>query len=80
VAVFGKNEISAIFASLKAMQGSLRETVTDVRQGSYAMHTGISEIAAGNNDLFPHRAAGGLAGADGGQHGAADRDGKPERR
>lgn len=51
VAVFGKNEISAIFASLKAMQGSLRETVSDVRQGSYAMHTGISEIAAGNNDL-----------------------------
>jgi methyl-accepting chemotaxis protein-2 (aspartate sensor receptor) len=38
-------------ASLKAMQGSLRETVSDVRQGSYAMHTGISEIAAGNNDL-----------------------------
>ncbi|WP_320709638.1 methyl-accepting chemotaxis protein IV [Enterobacter asburiae] len=51
VAVFGKNEISAIFASLKAMQSSLRETVSDVRQGSYAMHTGISEIAAGNNDL-----------------------------
>lgn len=51
MAVFGKNEISAIFASLKAMQGSLRETVSDVRQGSYAMHTGISEIAAGNNDL-----------------------------
>ncbi len=51
VAVYGRNEISAIFASLKAMQGALRETVTDVRQGSYAMHTGISEIAAGNNDL-----------------------------
>lgn len=51
MAVFGKNEISAIFASLKAMQGALRETVSDVRQGSYAMHTGISEIAAGNNDL-----------------------------
>ncbi|WP_063924814.1 Tar ligand binding domain-containing protein, partial [Enterobacter ludwigii] len=51
VAVYGKNEISAIFASLKAMQGALRETVSDVRQGSYAMHTGISEIAAGNNDL-----------------------------
>ncbi|HCO66731.1 MAG TPA: hypothetical protein DIT04_03110, partial [Dysgonomonas sp.] len=46
-----KNEISAIFASLKAMQGSLRETVSEVRQGSYAMHTGISEIAEGNNDL-----------------------------
>ena len=51
VAVYGKNEISAIFASLKAMQGSLRETVSNVRQGSYAMHTGISEIAEGNNDL-----------------------------
>jgi methyl-accepting chemotaxis protein-4 (peptide sensor receptor) len=45
------NEISAIFASLKAMQTALRSTVTDVRQGSYAMHTGISEIAEGNNDL-----------------------------
>lgn len=51
VAVYGKNEISAIFASLKAMQGSLRETVSEVRQGSYAMHTGIAEIAEGNNDL-----------------------------
>ena len=51
VAVYGRNEISAIFASLKAMQSSLRETVSNVRQGSYAMHTGISEIAAGNNDL-----------------------------
>lgn len=51
VAVYGKNEISAIFASLKAMQSSLRETVSEVRQGSYAMHTGISEIAEGNNDL-----------------------------
>ncbi len=53
VAVYGRNEISAIFASLKAMQSSLRETVSNVRQGSYAMHTGISEIAAGNNDLHP---------------------------
>jgi len=51
VAVYGKNEISAIFASLKAMQGSLRQTVSEVRQGSYAMHTGITEIAEGNNDL-----------------------------
>lgn len=31
VAVYGRNEISAIFASLKAMQGSLRKTVTEVR-------------------------------------------------
>lgn len=51
IAVYGKNEISAIFGGLKSMQQSLRETVGEVRQGSYAMHTGISEIAAGNNDL-----------------------------
>ena len=51
IAVYGRNEISAIFASLKAMQQALRETVSDVRQGSLAMHTGISEIAMGNNDL-----------------------------
>ena len=51
IAVFGKNEISAIFAGLKGMQTALRDTVSQVRQGSHAMHTGISEIAAGNNDL-----------------------------
>ncbi|KIS42581.1 methyl-accepting chemotaxis protein IV [Kosakonia radicincitans] len=51
IAVNGRNEISAIFASLKKMQAALRTTVSDVRQGSYAMHTGISEIASGNNDL-----------------------------
>ena len=51
IAVYGKNEISAIFAGLKAMQDALRNTVSQVRQSSYAMHTGISEIAAGNNDL-----------------------------
>lgn len=33
------------------MQTALRSTVTEVRHGSYAMHTGISEIAEGNNDL-----------------------------
>lgn len=51
VMVYGRNEISAIFASLKTMQTALRGTVTEVRQGSNAMHTGIAEIAAGNNDL-----------------------------
>ena len=51
IAVYGRNEISEIFASLKAMQAALRETVSEVRNGSHAMHTGISEIAAGNNDL-----------------------------
>lgn len=51
VAVYGRNEISAIFASLQKMQKALRETVSDVRQGSSAMHSSISEIAMGNNDL-----------------------------
>lgn len=51
IAVYGRNEISAIFASLQKMQKALRETVSDVRQGSSAMHSGISEIAMGNNDL-----------------------------
>ncbi|WP_342324878.1 methyl-accepting chemotaxis protein IV [Kosakonia sp. BYX6] len=51
IMVYGRNEISAIFASLKKMQDALRTTVSDVRQGSHAMHTGISEIAAGNTDL-----------------------------
>ena len=51
IAVYGRNEISAIFASLQAMQQALRETVSEVRRGSSAMHTGISEIAMGNNDL-----------------------------
>ncbi|ALR77111.1 methyl-accepting chemotaxis protein IV [[Enterobacter] lignolyticus] len=51
IAVYGNNEITAIFAGLKAMQTALRGTVSEVRLGSQAMHTGISEIAAGNNDL-----------------------------
>ena len=51
IALYGKNEISTLFAGLKAMQDALRHTVSQVRQSCYAMHTGISEIAAGNNDL-----------------------------
>lgn len=51
VDVYGRNEISEIFAGLKHMQQALQETVRNVRQGSSAMHTGIAEIAAGNNDL-----------------------------
>ncbi|WP_202300794.1 methyl-accepting chemotaxis protein [Dryocola clanedunensis] len=51
VMVFGRNEISEIFQGLKNMQLALKETVSEVRQGSNAMHTGIAEIAAGNNDL-----------------------------
>ena len=44
IAVYGRNEITAIFASLKTMQQALRGTVSDVRKGS-------QEIVAGNNDL-----------------------------
>ena len=51
IAVYGRNEITAIFASLKTMQQALRGTVSDVRKGSQEMHIGIAEIAAGNNDL-----------------------------
>jgi methyl-accepting chemotaxis protein-4 (peptide sensor receptor) len=76
VAVFGKNEISAIFASLKAMQGSLRETVIRRASGQLChAHRDLRDCGGQQRSLVPHRAAGGLAGADGGQHGAADRDG-----
>ncbi|EPV9032051.1 HAMP domain-containing protein, partial [Shigella flexneri] len=51
IAVYGRNEITAIFASLKTMQQALRGTVSDVRKGSHEMHIGIAEIVAGNNDL-----------------------------
>ncbi|KGT90541.1 methyl-accepting protein IV [Erwinia typographi] len=47
----GRNELSELFASLKAMQQSLAETVSSVRDGTHAMHTGIREIASGNSDL-----------------------------
>ncbi|MDZ3934735.1 HAMP domain-containing protein [Escherichia marmotae] len=32
IAVYGRNEITAIFASLKTMQQALRGTVSDVRK------------------------------------------------
>lgn len=51
IAVYGRNEITAIFASLKTMQQALRGTVSDVRKGNQEMHIGIAEIVAGNNDL-----------------------------
>ena len=51
IAVYGNNEISAIFAGLKKMQAALRETVSEVRASSQAMHIGIAEISAGNSDL-----------------------------
>lgn len=51
ISVEGRNEISEIFSGLKEMQTSLRDTVSQVRNGSLAMHHGIGEIAEGNNDL-----------------------------
>ncbi|MBS0846984.1 methyl-accepting chemotaxis protein [Citrobacter sp. JGM124] len=51
IAVFGRNEISLIFASLKKMQSALKETITQVRDNSNAMYSGVSEISMGNNDL-----------------------------
>ncbi|WLS77265.1 methyl-accepting chemotaxis protein [Erwinia pyri] len=47
----GRNELSQLFMSLQAMQRSLAETVSSVRDGTNAMQTGIREIASGNNDL-----------------------------
>lgn len=50
IAVYGRNEITAIFASLKTMQQALRGTVSDVRKEARRC-IGIAEIVAGNNDL-----------------------------
>lgn len=51
ISVFGRNEISLIFDSLKKMQSALKETISQVRDSSQAMHLGVSEISLGNNDL-----------------------------
>jgi len=47
----GKNEITELADSVEHMQRSLIDTVTNVRRGSDAIHSGTSEIATGNNDL-----------------------------
>lgn len=51
IKVFGRNELSLLFASLQQMQQSLAKTVLTVRQGSDAIYNGLQEIASGNNDL-----------------------------
>ncbi|MDV7021388.1 methyl-accepting chemotaxis protein II [Atlantibacter subterranea] len=51
LAIAGRNEITALAASVQHMQQELIDTVTSVREGSDAIYTGTSEIAAGNNDL-----------------------------
>ena len=51
LAIEGKNEITELADSVEHMQRSLIDTVTNVRRGSDAIHSGTSEIATGNNDL-----------------------------
>ena len=47
----GKDEIGELLNSLKAMQGSLVQVVSSVRQGSESVATASAEIAQGNHDL-----------------------------
>ena len=47
----GKDEISILLRALSAMQTSLSEVVTRVRQGSEGVATASAEIAQGNQDL-----------------------------
>ncbi|XNM78468.1 HAMP domain-containing protein [Escherichia coli] len=54
IAVYGRNEITAIFASLKTMQQALRGTVSDVHKGSRRCTLVVAEIVAGNNNLSSH--------------------------
>ncbi|MFP1527448.1 hypothetical protein ACLB1R_06800 [Escherichia coli] len=49
IPVYGRNEITAIFASLKTMQQALRGTVSDVRKGSHEMSRNSRDCR--NNDL-----------------------------
>ncbi|WP_068872048.1 methyl-accepting chemotaxis protein [Edwardsiella tarda] len=51
ILVYGRNEISQLYASLRSMQQALAGTVLSVRQGTDAIYTGLQEISAGNNDL-----------------------------
>ncbi|ANG93280.1 methyl-accepting chemotaxis protein II [Enterobacteriaceae bacterium 155047] len=51
LSISGRNEMTELASTVDHMQRSLIATVTDVRQGSDAIHSGTSEIAMGNNDL-----------------------------
>ncbi|HEU0229345.1 MAG TPA: methyl-accepting chemotaxis protein [Burkholderiaceae bacterium] len=46
-----RNEVHALFGSLRQMQASLGETVSSVRRGVEEIDVGSREIAAGNTDL-----------------------------
>ncbi|MBX9818970.1 MAG: MCP four helix bundle domain-containing protein [Burkholderiaceae bacterium] len=47
----GKDEVGQLLVSLKAMQDSLVQVVSNVRSGSESVATASAEIAQGNNDL-----------------------------
>ncbi|MCP1104387.1 methyl-accepting chemotaxis protein [Serratia nevei] len=51
IQVYGRNEISMLFAGLQRMQQSLIGTVGAVRDGAESILIGLQEIAEGNNDL-----------------------------
>ena len=51
IQVYGRNEISQLFASLQRMQQSLIGTVGAVRDGAESILIGLQEISEGNNDL-----------------------------
>lgn len=78
--VSGRNEIGELAGTVEHMQRSLIDTVTQVREGSDAIYSGTSEIAAGNTDLFPYRTTSLRSGGDGGQHGTTDGHREAKRR
>ena len=51
IPVQGNNEMAKLAGSLHQMQQALIGTISNVREGSDAICTGVNEIAAGNNDL-----------------------------
>ncbi|CAI0749105.1 methyl-accepting chemotaxis protein [Serratia entomophila] len=51
IQLYGRNEISQLFASLQRMQQSLIGTVGAVRDGAESILIGLQEISEGNNDL-----------------------------
>lgn len=47
----GRNCVGKLVPLLRAMQGSLREAVTAIRNGTDNIYRGAAEISSGNNDL-----------------------------
>ena len=51
IAPFGRNCVGQLVPLLTAMQDSLREAVSTIRNGSENIWRGATEISSGNNDL-----------------------------